>query len=68
MKSPPKFVRGAHRAAMRIALEEIVLGHQAKNEDRQSRGWKLFVLLPRMLLFRPPRGGLIPKQRVLRSC
>ena len=65
MKSPPKFVRGAYRAAMRIALEEIVFGHQAQNEDRQSRGWKLFVLLPRMLLFRPPRGGLIPKQRVL---
>ena len=64
MKSPPKFVRGAYRAAMRIALEEIVLGHQAQNEDRQSRGWKLFVLLARMLLFRP-RGGLIPKQRIL---
>ena len=39
MKSPPKFVRGACRVAMRIALEEI--GHQAQNEDRQSRGWKL---------------------------
>ena len=23
MKSPPKFVRGAHNAAMRIALQEI---------------------------------------------
>ena len=30
MKSPPKFVRGACRAAMRIALEEIVLGRQAQ--------------------------------------
>ena len=64
MKSPPKFVQEAYRAAMRIALEETVLGHQAQNEDRQSRGWKLFVLLPRMLLFRPPRRGLIPKQRI----
>ena len=52
MKSPP------------IALEEIVLGHQAQNEDRQSRAWKLFVLLPRMLLFRQ-RGCFIPKQRIL---
>ena len=25
------------------------------------RAWKLFLFLPRMLLFRPPRGGLIPK-------
>ena len=28
------------------------------------RGWKLFLLLPRMLLSRPPRGGLIPRQRL----
>ena len=26
MKSPPKFVRGAHNAAMRIALQEIEAG------------------------------------------
>ena len=65
MKSPPKFVRGAYCAAMRIALQEIVEGSEAHNEDRQCRGWKLFLLLPRMLLFRPPRGGLIPKNRLL---
>ena len=28
---------------------------------RQERGWKLFFLVPRMLLSRPPRGGLIPR-------
>ena len=65
MKSPPKFVRGAHNAAMRIPLQEIEAGFQSQNEERQSRGWKLFLLLPRMLLFRPHRGGLIPKQRLL---
>ena len=65
MKSPPKFVRGAYNAAMRIALQEIEAGFQSQNEDRQSRGWKLFLLLPRMLLFRPHRRGLIPKQRLL---
>ena len=65
MKSPPKFVRGAYNAAMRIALQEIEAGFQSQNEERQSRGWKLFLLLPRMLLFRPHRGSLIPKQRLL---
>ena len=49
MKSPPKFVRGACFAAMRIALQEIVEGSEARNVDRQCRGWKLFLLLPRML-------------------
>ena len=53
MKSTPKFVRGAYCAAMRIALQEIVEGSEAQNEERQCRGWKLFLLLPRMLLFRP---------------
>ena len=38
----------------------------ADREDdiAQCRGWKLFLLLPRLLLFRPPRGGLIPKQQL----
>ena len=64
MKSPPKFVRGAYNAAMRFALQEIEAGFQSQNEEKQSRGWKLFLLLPRILLFRPHRGGLIPKQRL----
>ena len=48
MKNPPQFVRGAYNAAMRIALQEIEEGFQSQNEERQSRGWKLFLLLPRM--------------------
>ena len=64
MKSPPKFLRGAYRAAMRIALKEIIAGETLSDEVRQTRGWKLFLLLPRMLLFRPPRGGLISRQRL----
>ena len=31
---------------------------------RQERGWKLFVLLPRLLLFRPARRGLISKKKL----
>ena len=36
----------------------------ARNAETTTRGWKLFMLLPRMLLCRPPRGGLIPRKRL----
>ena len=48
-----------------IALQEIEEGFQAQNEERQGRVCKLFLFLARMLLFRPHRGGLTPKQRLL---
>ena len=53
MKTVPKFLRGPHRSAMRLAMEEAL--HE--NDHRRERGWKLFFLLPRLLLFRPARGG-----------
>ena len=65
MKSPPAFVKGAYWAGLRVALREILQGREHSDDARSARGWKLLLLLPRMLLFRPPRGGLIPKQRLL---
>ena len=64
MRSPPKFRSGAFRSAMRVALNEIVTGVERHDESVQCRGWKLFMLLPRLLLFRPPRGGNISKQQL----
>ena len=32
---------------------------------QQERGWKLFLLIPRLLLHRPPRGGLLPKSKLV---
>ena len=58
MKSVPGFMKGAFRGAMKISLEEIKKGQLASNV------WKLFMLLPRMLLCRPPRGGLVPRKRL----
>ena len=49
---------------MRIALSA---GATLSDEVRQTRGWKLLLLLPRMLLFRPPRGGLIPPSTIVRQ-
>ena len=61
MKSVPRFLRGPYRNAMRVALGEI----NVDDAVRQERGWKLFLLLPRMFLHRAPRGGTIPKAKLL---
>ena len=53
MKSPPKFLRGAYNSAMRVALREWEAGTEVGDEVRRCRAWKLFVLLPRMLLHKP---------------
>ena len=54
MRSVPHILKGAFRMALRVAFQEIFDGTEANNEARVVRGWKLFLLLPRMLLFRPP--------------
>ena len=64
MKSPPKFLRGACRSAIRVALAETDHGIAAGDEVRLCRAWKLLLLLPRMLLHKPARGGLIPKEKL----
>ena len=55
MKSIPFCLRGPHRVALRVALTESV----AADLVRRGRGWKLFLLMPRMFLSRKARGGLV---------
>ena len=64
MRSPPQFLRGAYRSAIRVAMKEIAYGVDHSDERRQIRGWKLFFLLLRLLLFRPHRGGNLPKKNL----
>ena len=66
MKSVPGFMRGAYRSAMRVALTEIDQGRSDGDSSRSSRGWKLFLLLPQLLLHKPPRGGQVPKKQLQR--
>ena len=61
MKSLPTLIRGAYKSAMRMALREAADRASARDEPGLCRAWKLFLLLPRMLLFRPPRGGFVHK-------
>ena len=63
MKSVPGFMKGAYRSAMRVAFAEIDQGRVERDATRSSRGWKLFLLLPRLLLHKPPRSGLVPKKK-----
>ena len=65
MKSVPHFLRGPFRNALKLALEEASWGNCRDDEVRQERSWKLFMLLPRMLLHRPPGGGVIPRSKLV---
>ena len=53
MKNIPKFLWGSFRVALRLALEEISMGFAQNDWLRQVRGWRLFLVLPRLLLYRP---------------
>ena len=61
MKTVPRFLKGPYRIALRTALEET----NVEDLGRQELGWKLFLLLPRLLLHQGPRGGTIAKQKLL---
>ena len=64
MRSVPLFLKGAFRGAMRVAFEEAQFARDTNDATRNSRAWKLFMLFPRMLLSRPPRGGQVPKKQL----
>ena len=59
-------MKGAYRSTIRVALTEIDQGRSDGDASRSSRGWKLFLLLPRILLHKLPRGGLVPKKQLHR--
>ena len=63
MKSVPFFLKGAFRAALICALREVLDGNNQGHELHTQRGWKMLMLLPRMLLARP-RGGKVSKKKL----
>ena len=65
MRSIPRIMKGAYRSAMRVALQEAVQARTEGSELNLIRAWKMFLLLPRMLLHRPTRGGMVPKQKLV---
>ena len=63
MRTVPHIMKGAFRLGLRAALEEVLVGHPQRSDVRMARGWKLFMLLPRMMLHKPPRGGQVPRKK-----
>ena len=63
MKNVPFMMKGVFRNALTTAMGEVLSGHDDGNELRKERGWKMLMLLPRMLLARP-RGGRISQRKL----
>ena len=57
-------MRGAFRGAIKTCLQAIIRGRERNDFEAETRGWKLLLLVPRLLLARPPRGGLVPQGRL----
>ena len=57
----PSGMRTAFRNALRVAIQEAL----SVDERRSERGWKLLLMLPRMLLFKPPRKGTVAKEKLM---
>ena len=64
MKSVPHILTGPYRNAMKVLLEEVLAGHERGDILRQERGWKAFMLLPRLLFHRKCRGGKVGKEKL----
>ena len=61
MRSVPHFLQGPFRNALLMALEEACHPERLRRE----RGWKLLMLLPRLLFHKRPRGGIVPKHKLV---
>ena len=59
MRTVLLFLKGAFRSAMWVAFEEAQCARDRNDDIRDTRAWKLFLLLPRMLLSRQLRGGRV---------
>ena len=61
-------MKGGVRSAFRLALEIIDKGYVQGDVVKQERGWKLFFLIPRLLLYKTQGETIIPKEELSRRC
>ena len=64
MKAVLRFLTGLSKNAVNIALTEATVGNRVQDLARQERGWKLFLLLPRLLLHCRPWGGVSSRDKL----
>ena len=64
LRCVPNIMRGAFASAVRAASEKIAAAHAVVDIPRLERAWKLLLLLllPRMLVTKPRRGGFVPRK------
>ena len=60
-RSLPAFVKGPLRQAMHFALTQLFKAASEPAGIDAQRAWKLWLLLPRMLLLRPSAAPRVPK-------
>ena len=62
MKHVPTFLRGPMKQAYKVALEETTRASDCNDQQARIRAWKLFMLLPRLLLHRPLGETIVYKE------
>ena len=65
LKSCPHFLRGRLRDCFQVALRERYLAKFRGDEAGQVRGWKLFALVPMMMLHRPQGSGSVGRSELV---
>ena len=51
-----------------LQFPEVAQARAEGDVERETRAWKLFLLAPRMLLTRPPRGGKVSRAKLVERC
>ena len=64
LRSCPHFMRGRLRQSFDLALRERHRAHMAGDQVAQNRAWKLFGLIPRLLLHRPRGAGSVGRDEL----
>ena len=65
MEVLPKFLLGLFQNALKFALAEATAGVPDQESVRQTRKWKLLLIIPRLLLHRSPGGRRILKRKLV---
>ena len=66
LKSCTHWLRGRFREGLSVALRERHRAKLANDELGQIRAWKLFCLVPKMLLHRPRNTGSVGRDELAR--
>ena len=64
LKSCPHFLRGRLRESFQVALREKHRAKMVQNEQVEIRAWKLFGLVPLMLMHRPRGTGAVDRSEL----